>query len=118
MGAGISVALALAALALVPLTFRGGVEFYKKLLAWLVLAALVYFYQNDILLAFKQIAAGDYKTAPREFNNLIQVSLPALVFALVILSFIVSSAADAGKILILLAIIFTISTAIKLALLA
>lgn len=116
MGAGIAVAIVLAALALVMLTFRSGVGLYKKLLGWLTLAGLGYFYQYELISLYRQVTTGmDYKSAVRDFVNLVQVSLPAMAFALFWMAFLVSSAMDAGKILIFFFVVFLLSAAAKIA---
>lgn len=116
MGAGIAATLILAALALVMLTFRSGVGLYKKLLGWLTLAGLGYFYQHELLSFYRQATAGvDYKTSLKDFVNLVQVSLPALAFASFWMAFLVTSAMDSGKILIFLFVIFVLSAAAKIA---
>lgn len=116
MGAGIAAALVLAGVSLVMLTFRSGIDFYKKILGWLTLAGLGYFYQNELITVYRQISTGmDYKSALKDFVNLVQVSLPALAFALLWMAFIVSSAMDAGKILVFLFVVFILSAAAKIA---
>lgn len=116
MGAGIAAALVLAALALLLLTFRNGVGLYKKLLGWLTIAGLGYFYQHELLSFYRQISGGmDYKMLAKDFVNLVQVSLPALAFALFWMAFIVTSAMDAGKILVFLFAVFLLSAAAKIA---
>lgn len=116
MGAGIAAALVLAALGLVMLTFRSGVGLYKKLLGWLALAGLGYFYQYELMSFYRQVTTGmDYKSALKDFVNLVQVSLPAVAFALFWMAFLVSSAMDAGKMLIFLFVIFLFSAAAKIA---
>ena len=116
MAAGIWAALVLAALALVFLTFRGGVDLYKKILGWLTLAGLVYFYQNELFAGYRMLSAGDYKTQFKELASVMQIAMPALVFALFWSAFIVSSAMDAGKILLFAFVIFLLSSGAKIAL--
>lgn len=114
MAAGISAALALGAIALLFLTFRSGVALYQKILGYVTLAGLAYFYYPELVLSYKQIAAGDYKTALKEFVTVLQVSLPVVAFALFWMAFIVSSAMDAGKLLLFLFIIFLASSVAKI----
>lgn len=113
MAAGISAALALGALALLFLTFRSGVALYQKILGYVTLAGLTYFYFPELQLAYKQIAGGDYKTALKEFVTVLQVALPVVAFALFWMAFIVTSAMDAGKLLLFLFILFLVATVAK-----
>lgn len=115
MAAGIAAAIALGALALVLLTFRSGVALYQKILAYATLGTLAYFYFPELSFAYKQIAGGDYKTWLREFTNVVQAALPVLAFFALATAFIVSSAMDAGRILLWLFIVFLISTVAKIA---
>jgi len=104
----------LGALALVLLTFRSGVALYQKILAYATLGALAYFYFPELSFAYKQVAGGDYKTLLREFTSVVQVSLPVLAFFALVTAFIVSSAMDAGRILLWLFIVFLASTVAKI----
>lgn len=114
MAAGISAALALGALALLFLTFRSGVALYQKILGYLTLAGLAYFYYPELAATYKQLAGGEYKTALKEFVSVLQVALPVLAFALFWMAFLVSSAMDAGKILLFLFILFLVSSIAKI----
>jgi len=116
MAAGIATALVLAALALLFLTFRSGIGLYQKILGWAMLAGLVFFYQVELAGTYKMISGGEYKTALKELAGVIQVAMPALAFALFWSAFVVSSAMDAGKILVFGFLIFLISTGAKIAL--
>jgi hypothetical protein len=115
MATGIATALALGTLALVFLTFRAGLPLSRKLLGWLTIAGLAYFYFPELLSGYKIISGGDFKTIAKEFAGTMQIALPALAFALLIVAFLVSSALDAGKVLLLLFLVFACATAAKIA---
>lgn len=115
MAAGIATALVFASLALLFLTFRSGISLYQKIMAWVMLAGLVYFYQSELVGTYKMISGGDYKTAFKELASVMQVAMPALAFALFWSAFVVSSAMDAGKILVFGFLIFLLSTGAKIA---
>ena len=117
MAAGIAATLVFATLALIFLTFRGGVDLYKKILGWATLAGLAYFYYPELAGAYKMVSGGEYKTAFKELAGVMQVAMPALVFALFWSAFIISSAMDAGKILVFAFLIFLISAGAKIAML-
>lgn len=114
MATGIATALVLAALALVMLTFRTGLPLSRKLMGWLTLAGLAYFYSAELLMAYKTVSGGDYKSIAKEFAGTLQIALPALAFAMLSVAFLVSSAFDAGKILLFMFIIFVAATAVKI----
>lgn len=114
MGSGIAIAIALGALALVPLTFRSGVRAYAKIAAWLCLLALAYLYQADLIVCYNLFARGEIKQPLRECVNLIQVSIPIVAMVSLWWAFFVSQASDAGKILVFLFLLFATSTAVKL----
>lgn len=115
MATGIATALALGALALVFLTFRAGLPLSRKIMGWLTLAGLAYFYYPELLSAYKIIGGGDYKAIARDFASTMQIALPALAFALLVVAFLVSSALDAGKILLFLFLLFACATGLKIA---
>ncbi len=115
MATGIATALTLGALALVFLTFRAGLPLSRKIMGWLTLAGLAYFYSAELMTAYKIASSGDYKAIARDFAGTLQISLPALAFALLLVAFLVSSAFDAGKILLFLFILFVCATAVKIA---
>ena len=98
------------------LTFRSGISLYQKILGWVMLAGLVFFYQTELTGTYKMISGGEYKTALKELAGVMQVAMPALAFALFWSAFVVSSAMDAGKILVFGFLIFLISTGAKIAL--
>ncbi|MBV6493389.1 MAG: hypothetical protein LDLANPLL_01405 [Turneriella sp.] len=114
MAAGIWTLLTLSALALLFLTFRSGVKLYQKILAYTVLGALFYFYWPDFQPVYARLTGGDYKTLLSELTSVVQISLPAVVFVLVVCAFFVASALDAGKILIFLFVVFILSTIAKI----
>ena len=115
MATGIATALALGALALLLLTFRVGLPVSRKIMGWLTLAGLAYFYSAELTTAYKNVSSGDYKAIARDFAGTLQIALPALAFALLCVAFLVSSAFDAGKILLFLFILFVAATAVKIA---
>ncbi len=102
---------------MVILTFRSGVALYQKILGWLAFAALAWFYRPELNGAYATLLAGDYRSAAREFANLIQVAMPVVAFTFAWLAFLASSAMDAGRILVFFFVLFLISAAVKLALL-
>jgi hypothetical protein len=55
MATGIATALVLAALALVLLTFRTGLPLSRKIMGWLTLAGLAYFYSAELMIAYKTV---------------------------------------------------------------
>ena len=115
MATGIATALVLAALALVLLTFRTGLPLSRKIMGWLTLAGLAYFYSAELMIAYKTVSGGEYKTIAKEFAGTLQIALPALAFAMLAVAFLVSSALDAGKILLFFFLIFLAATAVKIA---
>lgn len=115
MATGIATSLVLGALALVLLTFRAGLPLSRKIMGWLTLAGLTYFYSAELMVAYKSVSGGDYKSIAKEFASTLQIALPALAFAMLVIAFLVSSAFDAGKILLFLFLIFLASTAAKIA---
>jgi uncharacterized membrane protein required for colicin V production len=115
MAAGIAVALILATLAMVFLTFRSGLALHKKLLAWCTIAALAYFYYPGLAQTYHQLAGGQYKASLKELVALIQVALPVVALVLCWSAFLVSSPMDSGRILLLFFVIFLASTAIHIA---
>lgn len=114
MAAGIATGLVFASLALLFLTFRSGIGLYQKILGWLTLAGLVYFYQSELLGTYRMISGGEYKTAFKELAGVLQVAMPAVAFALFWSAFIISSAMDAGRILVFAFLIFLISAGAKI----
>ncbi|AFM12201.1 hypothetical protein [Turneriella parva] len=115
MATGIATSLALGALALILLTFRTGLPLSRKILGWLTLCGLAYFYSAELMIAYKTVSGGEYKTIAKEFASTLQIALPALAFAMLAVAFLVSSAFDAGKIMLFLFLIFLAATAVKIA---
>ncbi|GAB4427698.1 MAG: hypothetical protein OHK0011_09670 [Turneriella sp.] len=118
MATGIGISLALGGLAMVILTFRGGVSLYQKLLGWLTFAALAWFYRPEFTTAYSRLLRGDYRTGAREFANLVQVAMPVIAFTFTWLAFLASSARDAGRILVFFFVLFLISAVAKILFLA
>jgi len=114
MATGISAALALGALALLFVTFRNGVALYQKILGYLTIAGLAYFYYPELLTTYRQVSGGAYKNIFREFASLLQVAMPAVAFALLAAAFLISSALDTGKILVFLFVLFFVSALVKI----
>lgn len=115
MATGIGISLALGALALVALTFRSGVAFYQKILAYLVFAALAWFYRPELLVCYSTLLGGNYRAAFSEWANLVQVAMPVVAFTFTWLAFLSSSALDAGRILFFLFVLFLFSAVAKIA---
>ncbi|HRP68463.1 MAG TPA: hypothetical protein PLY93_02940 [Turneriella sp.] len=114
MAAGIWTLLALAALALLFLTFRSGVPLYQKILAYVVVAALAYFYWPEFMPTYQRVLGGDYKNIATELVAIVELALPTLAFALILSAFFTASALDAGKLLFLLFILFLVAAVGKI----
>lgn len=117
MATGIGLNLTLGAIALAVLTFRSGVAFYQKILAYLVFAALAWFYRAEVLVCYHSVLAGNYRAAFSEWANLVQIAMPVVAFTCTWLAFLSSSALDAGRTLLFLFVLFLLSTVVKIALL-
>lgn len=113
MAAGISTGLVLAALSMLLVTFRQGVLFYQKLLGWLTVFALCWFYRTELIFAYGQILSGNYKLFANEFVSLVQIALPIVAFFALSVAFFVTSAIDSGRILFWLFILFATTTIAK-----
>jgi hypothetical protein len=114
MATGIGISLLGGALALLILTFRGGIALYQKILAWLTMAALAWLYQSELTTAYTTLLGGDYRTGARDFANLVQVAMPVIAFTFAWLAFLSSSAMDAGRILVFFFVLFLISAVAKI----
>lgn len=113
MATGISTGLALAALSMLLVTFRQGVQFYQKLLGWLTVLVLCWFYRTELTFSYGQILSGNYKLFFNEFVSLVQIALPIVLFFALSVAFFVQSAIDSGRILLWVFILFAITTIAK-----
>lgn len=114
MATGIGISLALAAPAMIILTFRSGISLYQKLLGWFTFAALAWFYRPELTAAYTAWMRGDYRMLAREFANLVQVTMPVMAFALAWLAFLASTAMDAGRMLVFFTVLFLLSAATRI----
>ncbi|MCS6972422.1 MAG: hypothetical protein N2Z22_09195 [Turneriella sp.] len=115
MAAGIGIFLGISALMMVLITFRSGVPLYRKVLGWCVLAALLWLYQAELQASWVVLASGNFRQLMREWANAMQVAFPVVSGLLLLVAFLTAAPRDAGIILLLLFLLFIISTVIKIA---
>ena len=99
MGEGIPVIISLAAVVTLLVTFRSGVGLIPKLIAWLLLAWLLYFYWVEISVFYTKFSQVGLKMGVSKAAERLFTALPIVFFVLMFAAFFINSAKDSARVL-------------------